>query len=199
MPRAAPALLAAALAALAACDASDGDACVPACAERACGDDGCGGSCGTCGAGLRCDAAFACVPDGSGCVPACGGRACGEDGCGGSCGVCGTGLACDAGGACASASCPAGSACLAEEHTAVAYDCARAADGWSCTEVATLGSFDTYGQCIMACAEGQSACQENDTDVGARCRACEASCVASVDVACRDEAPGRCPAPCACR
>jgi uncharacterized protein YfaP (DUF2135 family) len=28
--------------------------CVPSCADHACGDDGCGGSCGSCGAGERC-------------------------------------------------------------------------------------------------------------------------------------------------
>ncbi|RZO58168.1 MAG: hypothetical protein EVA89_19835, partial [Sandaracinaceae bacterium] len=30
------------------------DGCVPACEGLACGDDGCGGSCGTCGDGLTC-------------------------------------------------------------------------------------------------------------------------------------------------
>jgi MYXO-CTERM domain-containing protein len=41
---------------------------VTLCSGRACGDDGCGGSCGTCAAGLVCDAAGACgaAPDDAG-------------------------------------------------------------------------------------------------------------------------------------
>lgn len=63
--------------------------CVPDCAGRACGDDGCGGSCGECESGL-------CGDDGiCGCVPDCTGKACGSDGCGGSCGECQEGKTCD--------------------------------------------------------------------------------------------------------
>ena len=39
------------------------DGCTPDCASKACGDDGCGGSCGTCVAGTACD--------GSQCIAAC--------------------------------------------------------------------------------------------------------------------------------
>ncbi|MGE0786623.1 MAG: hypothetical protein AB7S26_13210 [Sandaracinaceae bacterium] len=43
-------------------DAQDRDVrCVPRCRERACGDDGCGGSCGTCGGDTTCS------PDGARC------------------------------------------------------------------------------------------------------------------------------------
>ena len=46
-----------------------------------CGDDGCGGSCGTCpGAAPICDAGL-CTPDV--CTADCLGKACGDDGCGG--------------------------------------------------------------------------------------------------------------------
>lgn len=38
------------------------DGCVPACADAACGPDGCGGSCGTCAAGATCDGTGRCVP-----------------------------------------------------------------------------------------------------------------------------------------
>jgi hypothetical protein len=41
-------------------------ACVPNCAGKSCGSDGCGGSCGTCAAGQTCNASGQCV---SGCVP----------------------------------------------------------------------------------------------------------------------------------
>lgn len=36
-------------------------ACIPSCQSKTCGDDGCGGSCGTCGGGTSCSAG-ACVP-----------------------------------------------------------------------------------------------------------------------------------------
>ena len=61
--------------------------CVPDCAGKACGADGCGGVCGECAAEEWCVNAE-CVPLG-GCIPSCSGKACGDDGCGGSCGECG--------------------------------------------------------------------------------------------------------------
>jgi hypothetical protein len=74
----------------------DGDApsCTPNCAGRACGDNGCGGSCGTCTSGT-CSAQGSCV-----CTPNCAGRACGDNGCGGSCGPCTSGQSCGATGQC---------------------------------------------------------------------------------------------------
>jgi hypothetical protein len=93
-------------------------ACVPDCAEKVCGDDGCGGSCGPCADGETCDAGTCsacscenkeCGDDGCGnecgpcpgiapycydhkcqleCLPSCDGKECGDDGCGGSCGQC---------------------------------------------------------------------------------------------------------------
>lgn len=59
-------------------------ACEPSCEGRACGDDGCGGSCGACEDGLSCSHGQ-CI---AGCVPNCAGLTCGDDGCGGSCGTC---------------------------------------------------------------------------------------------------------------
>ncbi len=56
--------------------------CVPACAGRDCGGDGCGGACGSCTDGAACEQGV-CT-----CLAECGGRSCGDDGCGGSCGVC---------------------------------------------------------------------------------------------------------------
>ncbi|MBO4351146.1 MAG: peptidoglycan DD-metalloendopeptidase family protein [Proteobacteria bacterium] len=68
--------------------------CKPACDGKACGDDGCGGQCGTCAANEQCNNG-ACQ-----CVPQCEGKVCGEDGCGAQCGTCVDGLACNSG-ACA--------------------------------------------------------------------------------------------------
>ena len=70
--------------------------CTPACAGLACGDDTCGGTCGTCGAGTACSQdQTSCVA----CTPSCTGAVCGDDGCGGSCGTCAGTDVC-AGGAC---------------------------------------------------------------------------------------------------
>lgn len=65
--------------------------CTPACGGRECGDNGCGGSCGTCGLGSQC-AQGQCA-----CTPKCEGKVCGGDGCGGSCGTCASGLTCELG------------------------------------------------------------------------------------------------------
>jgi len=58
-------------------------ACSSNCAGRECGDDGCGGSCGTCPGGSCINGIcnYACMPN-------CRDKNCGDDGCGGSCGDC---------------------------------------------------------------------------------------------------------------
>ncbi len=69
--------------------------CNRACAGRACGPDGCGGSCGSCGARETCTTAGQCV-----CVPSCPEMFCGADGCGGTCactGVCRGAVCCPIG------------------------------------------------------------------------------------------------------
>ncbi|MBR57575.1 MAG: hypothetical protein CMH54_05895 [Myxococcales bacterium] len=70
--------------------------CVPNCAGKECGEDGCGGSCGSCVFGETCSATGQCEA-GSGCTPDCQGKNCGADGCGGSCGSCGAGEQCQNG------------------------------------------------------------------------------------------------------
>jgi hypothetical protein len=73
--------------------------CLPDCDGRACGPDGCGGSCGACPLQDDCVSGVCCLPD-------CDGRACGGDGCGGSCGACACGESC-VDGACAFTACAA--------------------------------------------------------------------------------------------
>lgn len=68
--------------------------CEPSCKGRACGSDGCGGSCGACLAGEACNTNKGTCA--STCTPSCDGLVCGSDGCGGSCGTCGPGT-CHAG------------------------------------------------------------------------------------------------------
>jgi sugar lactone lactonase YvrE len=65
--------------------------CLPACGAKECGDDGCGGSCGTCSANSFCEEGFCEI-----CELDCTGKDCGPDGCGGSCGTCDIGDECDA-------------------------------------------------------------------------------------------------------
>jgi hypothetical protein len=61
--------------------------CVPLCDGNFCGDDGCGGKCGSCAQGESCNLVDSrCYPEN--CQPECSTRECGEDGCGGSCGDC---------------------------------------------------------------------------------------------------------------
>ena len=81
--------------------------CIPSCAGKLCGDNGCGGSCGGCpvnetcvGGGCQCltlVCADQCCPEGAACTqqgccaPNCDGKECGADGCGSQCGVCANG------------------------------------------------------------------------------------------------------------
>lgn len=66
--------------------------CEPSCLDRDCGNDGCGGSCGECGAGTVCEGATCVEPP---CEPDCAGVACGPDPvCGEACGECDEGFAC---------------------------------------------------------------------------------------------------------
>jgi hypothetical protein len=68
-----------------------GCGCMPFCYGRNCGDDGCGGTCGTHGGDCP---TGSCTTQGTCCVPDCRGRACGSDGCGGVCGSCAAGQTC---------------------------------------------------------------------------------------------------------
>ena len=75
--------------------ASSQSECAPACDGRQCGDDGCGGSCGSCADSAVCSEAGQCVA--AECQSTCEelGLACGDH-CGTSCGTCGEGTVCDA-------------------------------------------------------------------------------------------------------
>jgi len=74
-----------------------GCGCSPNCANKNCGPDGCGYTCGTDLYGL-CPDEYTCLEDGICCKPDCNGRSCGADGCGGHCGdnagTCGIGETC---------------------------------------------------------------------------------------------------------
>jgi hypothetical protein len=70
--------------------------CTPNCQGKQCGDDGCGGTCGTCPAGVTCDTNWGLCA----CQPKCAGKECGPDGCGGACGTCPAGEVCISQGVC---------------------------------------------------------------------------------------------------
>ena len=88
-------------------DCIDPNACIPACAGKQCGSDGCGGTCGNCSKGDSCTSDGQCVSDT--CTPVCDGKVCGSDGCGGLCGTCPQGMGCNAGACEAAQPCADGS------------------------------------------------------------------------------------------
>lgn len=81
------------------CNPVDGG-CTPSCGGRQCGDDTCGGSCGTCAGNQTCNEVGQCIANTGGCTPSCEGKQCGNDGCGGSCGTCIGDKTCNASGQC---------------------------------------------------------------------------------------------------
>lgn len=69
------------------------ETCYPECFAKQCGDDSCGGSCGTCPEGTLCVSDL-CEGEPT-CIPSCAGKQCGDDGCGGGCGECPVGTSCE--------------------------------------------------------------------------------------------------------
>lgn len=120
--------------------------CISEC-SRACGDDGCGGSCGTCP-----DSAPFCTQNGCSaeCIPDCAARACGDDGCGGSCGQCTSAMPFCSDGQCV-------------------QDCDPACDGRSCGADGCGGECGTC-EAPLVCQTSTGACAtapgENVTLVG---------------------------------
>lgn len=107
------------------------EVCQPACDGKECGDDGCGGACGTCSGGLTCEQGT-CFP--LGCTPNCYDKACGPDGCGGSCGVCSDGLECN--------------------DTGYGMQCTNACEPGGCSE----GLFCLFGLCAERECEDDDDC-----------------------------------------
>ncbi len=127
--------------------------CVPACDGKACGSDGCGGSCGSCEDDQSCTLQGQCV-----CQPDCAGKQCGDDGCGGSCGSCGVGTECS------------------PEATCV---CVPACDGRECGSDGCGGSCGSCGSGEACSAQGQCVCQPDcagkqcgDNGCGGLCGVC---------------------------
>jgi serine/threonine protein kinase len=77
-------------------DEASAPVCERRCGGRDCGDDGCGGFCGSCSSGRTCEHG-SCRAPAPVCQPACSGRDCGDDGCEGTCGSCRSGWTCEYG------------------------------------------------------------------------------------------------------
>jgi len=76
--------------------------CTPECANKNCGDNGCGGSCGSCNSTQACNATGKCVNSET-CTLNCTGKQCGSDGCGSTCPPgCSSGYSCNSTGKCVS-------------------------------------------------------------------------------------------------
>jgi hypothetical protein len=168
----------------------NGGAC--GCNGKACGDDGCGNSCGSCASTAVCTSAGQC------CTPQCSGKNCGPDGCGGTCGTCGPGQACSANGTCTVIPCAhpicSGGAqltttcdpCAAEVCAADAFCCNTAWDSICVGEVTsvchqTCGS----GPCEHAlCVTGSKLTPSCDSCAGRICAADPYCCNNTWDAQC---------------
>lgn len=112
-----------------------GSLCVRSCNGKQCGPDGCGGTCGTCGAATACF-------QGTCCTPSCAGRQCGDDGCGGTCGTCNSESSCVEGWCQSTVSpCAPGLRCAARLYAATGVD--------QCPRYSIIGL--TSGDCINSC------------------------------------------------
>ena len=122
--------------------------CEPACDGQTCGDDGCGGSCGTCTAPDTCVGSNCCTPECTDLVR-------GDDGCGRSCGDCAAGEQCSAG------LCEAKTySCPEMFASAQALECDWAADFDGC-EATITDAYEAANEDEGASLEGLLSCLNN--------------------------------------
>ena len=167
--------------------------CVPNCTGKQCGDDGCGGSCGTCPSGKICQN-YQCVDI---CVPDCSGKECGDDGCGGSCGTCPSGKTCQnyqcvdtcvpecsgkecgddgCGGSCGT--CPSGKICQNYQCVDICVpdcsgkECGSDGCGGSCGTCPQGHDCSTTGKCIPWCTRDCTNKECGDDGCGGSCGTC---------------------------
>ena len=150
--------------------------CTARCGGRACGPDGCGGSCGLCPSGLFCnDATGACAGS---CTPDCSGKRCGGNGCGGTCGSCSGGQACGADGKCVCT--PGGGTCSSFSDC-----CSQHCDQGTCAQCAGDG---------VSCGSAGGCCPGLSCTLGlcSQCRSLGSSCNAFSDCCSGNCDKGRC-------
>jgi hypothetical protein len=182
---------------------ADASTCVPSCGDHACGSDGCGGSCGTCGAGATCESGQCHVPCGMNGQACCAGRMCSEGLCsdtpsGPTC-LCGTnGHACCPGRACSDGSLCTdtgfGPLCLCGTNGRACCPGRACSDGSLCTDTG-FGPLCLCGTNGRACCPGRSCTDGSlctDTGFGPLClcgtngRACCTGRVCSDGTTCTD-------------
>lgn len=147
--------------------------CTPSCAGKSCGDDGCGGLCGSCGPGMECT-------NGSCCTPDCSGKTCGFDGCSDVCGKCADDQAC-INGAC---SVDQGLGCILRPDSCSSdADCGGTPNKCIAAPILTCGfppddcgSTDTVCKnmmmCWRGCAQDMDCPSERPRCVSGVCQAC---------------------------
>jgi len=183
---------------------SDGSCCLPDCQGKECGDNGCGGFCGSGAAELLgCQEGQKCNPDElvCECAPDCDDKECGNDGCEGTCGDCENGFLCDTDGQCSV--CESGVTCsestlCCPNATDVCYEdacCDKAANclGQECGDdecgetcgTCLPGTECTDGACCLICDGtvcGDDMCGEIcECDVDTTCVVSHGICAKSPD------------------
>ena len=153
--------------------------CVADCLNKACGDDGCGGSCGSCGADEVCSNAGACEVQ---CEAQCANKQCGDDGCGGSCGTCPGAQSCNAAGQCQDECAPA---CANKE-------CGDDGCGGSCGTCGQEATCTEDGQCDLICVAECGDKQCGDDGCGGTCGSCPPGQGCTPDGQCTDDCTGSC-------
>lgn len=129
-------------------DDPDCSSCLPSCGARECGDNGCGGECGTCAPGETCGGGYC---ESTVCVPSCRLGGCGlGDGCGGTCG-CDAGETCDGAGFCVEDTC---TAYCAPGRCGMGDGCGGTC-GCGNDESCTDAGFCEEEVCVPDCSEGR--------------------------------------------
>ncbi|HOU53730.1 MAG TPA: hypothetical protein PLQ97_07355 [Myxococcota bacterium] len=151
------------------------------CSGKECGDDGCGGSCGTCTATYQWECRQGiCV-----CTRDCTNRQCGSDGCGGSCGTCPTGKVCSR------------NQCIDKPCTPACVErvCGSDKCGGSCGTCPPDEECNEYnGQCVgAACTPNCANRQCGDDSCGGSCGDCPNGFSCDASGVCR---PGTCQPAC---
>ena len=134
-------------------------ACAPSCAGSECGDDGCGGTCGTCP-----EAAPDCV-EGTctvRCEPDCEDKECGDDGCGSTCGDCPA-----AAPICHNDKCKPG--CTPD---CVGKECGDDGCGGSCGTCPGAAPMCVEGECTVECVPDCAGKECGDDGCGGSCSDC---------------------------
>ncbi|MBT9556692.1 MAG: hypothetical protein IV100_11720 [Myxococcales bacterium] len=149
-------------------DATNTCKCTPKCqtadgVPHQCGNDGCGGTCGTCpGANDYCDYHPFKGTQLCQCVPQCDGKTCGPDGCGGTCPGCGPFDSCN----------EATGQCIACVPQCSGKTCGPDGCGGSCGSCPEQYACEPNGTC-GACTPACSSKQCGDDGCGGKCGSCE--------------------------